>query len=95
MSSDSNNTYRVNKVAADRVLTSVGARLTSVNQLVAVAESQVSYQIAPVPPGCPQLPADLKLRSYQQQAIDNWFQNQGRGTLKMATGYTSKSDCKY
>jgi DNA phosphorothioation system restriction enzyme len=86
MSIDSNNTYRVKKVAIDRVLTSAGAELADINHLVAVAESQVSYRIEPVPPGCPQLPADLKLRSYQQQAIDNWFQNQGRGTLKMATG---------
>ncbi len=86
MSIDSNNTYRVKKVATDPVLTNVGAGLADINRLVAVAESQVNYRIAPVPPGCPQLPADLKLRSYQQQAIDNWFQNQGRGTLKMATG---------
>jgi DNA phosphorothioation system restriction enzyme len=86
MSSDPNNTYRVKKVAADRVLTSVELGLPDINRLVAVAESQVSYRVEPVPPGCPQLPADLQLRSYQQQAIDNWFQNQGRGTLKMATG---------
>jgi DNA phosphorothioation system restriction enzyme len=86
MSIDSSNTYRVKKVAADRVLTNAEAGLTDINRLVSVAESQVSYRIEPVPLGCPQLPADLKLRSYQQQAIDNWFQNQGRGTLKMATG---------
>ncbi len=86
MSIDSKNTYRVKKVATDRVLTNVGAGLANINRLVAVAESQVNYRVAPVPPGCPQLPADLQLRSYQQQAIDNWFQNQGRGTLKMATG---------
>ncbi|MCU0549413.1 MAG: DNA phosphorothioation system restriction enzyme [Leptolyngbya sp. Prado105] len=34
----------------------------------------------------PVTPAWLELRSYQQQAIANWFANQGRGTLKMATG---------
>ncbi|WP_396134444.1 DEAD/DEAH box helicase, partial [Chamaesiphon sp. VAR_48_metabat_135_sub] len=61
-------------------------RLTSINRLVAVAEAQVRYQIEPVPPGSPQLPVNLQLRSYQQQAISNWFKNQGRGTLKMATG---------
>ncbi len=38
------------------------------------------------PPGTPRLPTDLVLRPYQQQAIANWFQNKGRGTLKMATG---------
>ena len=36
--------------------------------------------------GIPRIPSDLKLRPYQQQAIDNWFANRGRGTLKMATG---------
>ena len=34
----------------------------------------------------PVLPPGLTLRSYQQEAIDNWFANKGRGTLKMATG---------
>ncbi len=62
------------------------AKLTDINRLVRVAESQVCYQVDPVPTGCPQLPAQLQLRAYQQQAVSNWFQNQGRGTLKMATG---------
>lgn len=34
----------------------------------------------------PKLPEGLVLRSYQRRAIDNWFGNKGRGTLKMATG---------
>ncbi|HBK21516.1 MAG TPA: helicase, partial [Planktothrix sp. UBA10369] len=34
----------------------------------------------------PQIPLSLHLREYQQQAVNNWFANQGRGTLKMATG---------
>lgn len=36
--------------------------------------------------GVPILLPWLKLRPYQQQAINNWFGNKGRGTLKMATG---------
>jgi DNA phosphorothioation system restriction enzyme len=36
--------------------------------------------------GIPQLPSSIALRSYQQQAVENWFANRGRGTLKMATG---------
>jgi DNA phosphorothioation system restriction enzyme len=36
--------------------------------------------------GIPSLPSNLELRDYQQQAIANWFKNNGRGTLKMATG---------
>ena len=43
-------------------------------------------EIAPLTSGIPTLPAGLSIRPYQQQAIDNWFTNQGRGTLKMATG---------
>lgn len=34
----------------------------------------------------PRLPDSIQLRPYQQQAVKNWFANQGRGTLKMATG---------
>jgi superfamily II DNA or RNA helicase len=32
------------------------------------------------------LPSNLELRDYQKEAIANWFKNNGRGTLKMATG---------
>lgn len=34
----------------------------------------------------PRLPKKLVLRSYQLEAIDNWYRANGRGTLKMATG---------
>lgn len=44
-----------------------------------------SYQTQPLP-GCPRMPVSLQLRPYQRQAITNWFANNGRGTLKMATG---------
>ncbi|HLP89766.1 MAG TPA: DNA phosphorothioation system restriction enzyme [Nostocaceae cyanobacterium] len=50
-----------------------------------VGESKGSYQITSLP-GCPKMPASLHLRPYQRQAINNWFANNGRGTLKMATG---------
>ncbi|MBD2043088.1 DNA phosphorothioation system restriction enzyme [Microcoleus sp. FACHB-672] len=32
------------------------------------------------------MPTFIELRQYQKQAIANWLANQGRGTLKMATG---------
>lgn len=73
-------------MAASNLCENSAAGLTDINRLVRVAEAQVCYQVDPVPTGCPQLPAQLQLRSYQQQAVSNWFQNQGRGTLKMATG---------
>jgi len=38
------------------------------------------------PQGCPQIPETIQLRNYQKQAVASWFANQGRGTLKMATG---------
>ena len=34
----------------------------------------------------PDMPYGLTLRDYQKEAINNWFKNNGRGTLKMATG---------
>ncbi len=36
--------------------------------------------------GTPAFPQDLILRQYQHQAVANWLENKGRGTLKMATG---------
>jgi DNA phosphorothioation system restriction enzyme len=50
-----------------------------------VGESKGGYQTQPLP-GCPRMPPSLQLRGYQQQAVNNWFANNGRGTLKMATG---------
>ncbi|MDF5725581.1 MAG: DNA phosphorothioation system restriction enzyme [Rhizonema sp. PD37] len=48
-------------------------------------ESKGSYHHQRLP-GCPRIPISLQLRPYQQQAVNNWFANNGRGTLKMATG---------
>lgn len=36
--------------------------------------------------GKPDFPSWLELRDYQELAIKNWFNNNGRGSLKMATG---------
>ena len=36
--------------------------------------------------GIPSFPHHLNLRQYQHQAVANWLENKGRGTLKMATG---------
>jgi DNA phosphorothioation system restriction enzyme len=48
-------------------------------------ESKGNYQTQPLP-GCPRMPYLLQLREYQRQAVESWFANNGRGTLKMATG---------
>ena len=56
-----------------------------INNLLAVAEAKGSDNLQP-PTGCPRIPSSIQLRHYQQQAVANWFANQGRGTLKMATG---------
>ena len=50
-----------------------------------VGETRGGYQTQPSP-GCPRMPPSLQLRGYQRQAVNNWFANNGRGTLKMATG---------
>ena len=47
-------------------------------------ESSRSYQNNDL--GVPIFPQGLELRTYQHQAVANWLENQGRGTLKMATG---------
>jgi superfamily II DNA or RNA helicase len=49
-------------------------------------EGGSSYQTQPSLPGYPRMPLSLQLRQYQRQAVTNWFANNGRGTLKMATG---------
>ena len=86
MSIDSKSAYRVRKIPTNPLFANSEPNFIDIYQLLAVAEAQVSYRVDPVPFGSPQLPPNLQLRSYQQQAITNWFQNQGRGTLKMATG---------
>ncbi|BAY43109.1 helicase domain-containing protein [Scytonema sp. HK-05] len=50
-----------------------------------VGETKGGYHTQPSP-GCPRMPPSLQLRGYQRQAVNNWFANNGRGTLKMATG---------
>lgn len=55
---------------------------------VASSEGDYDVSVTPLdqPTGIPKPPFWLKLRPYQRRAIDNWFKNKGRGTLKMATG---------
>ncbi|MGF1672216.1 MAG: DNA phosphorothioation system restriction enzyme [Rivularia sp. (in: cyanobacteria)] len=50
------------------------------------SENKGIYQVKQPLPGCPKIPQFLQLRGYQKQAANNWFANNGRGTLKMATG---------
>jgi DNA phosphorothioation system restriction enzyme len=85
VSIDSKGIYRVVKPVGSSFPTQ-RQDLTEINHLVAVAESKVRYRVDGVLEGCPQLPTNLELRSYQQEAVSNWFANRGRGTLKMATG---------
>lgn len=55
-------------------------------RLPLLRENRGSYQTQQPLPGCPKMPQSLQLRGYQRQAITSWFANNGRGTLKMATG---------
>lgn len=51
-----------------------------------VVAADKSNYLNSVPQGCPRVPSFIQLRTYQRQAVANWFANNGRGTLKMATG---------
>ena len=48
-------------------------------------EAGKSYQYHPLK-GTPQVPDTILIRPYQKEAVVSWLKNQGRGTLKMATG---------
>ena len=61
------------------------AKFQNLRKLLIAAENQGNYRVTPLP-GCPKIPPFIQLRQYQQQAVASWFANQGRGTLKMATG---------
>jgi DNA phosphorothioation system restriction enzyme len=51
------------------------------------ADPAVEFEEVPViPAGCPRVPDSIQLRQYQLDAINNWVDNKGRGTFKMATG---------
>ena len=65
---------------------SVAEKLATKSQEPQGNYSVQSSQPFETPSFYPITPAWLPLRSYQEQAIANWFANQGRGTLKMATG---------
>ncbi|MEM8674073.1 MAG: DNA phosphorothioation system restriction enzyme [Cyanobacteria bacterium P01_G01_bin.67] len=54
------------------------------HQTKQLKESRSGYRYQD--PGIPTFPDNLSLRSYQHQAVANWLENRGRGTLKMATG---------
>lgn len=60
-------------------------RLPNLRKLLVTAEQQGNYRVISLP-GCPRIPPSIQLRQYQQQAVASWFANNGRGTLKMATG---------
>jgi DNA phosphorothioation system restriction enzyme len=79
--------YRVKQPPTSRKV-AVGEKLPQQYRLKLpfAGESKDSYQTQQPLPGCPRMPASLQLRQYQHQAINSWFTNNGRGTLKMATG---------
>ncbi|MEP0752103.1 DNA phosphorothioation system restriction enzyme [Trichocoleus sp. Lan] len=94
MKLSSKGVYKVESQAkeqSDPVASPVQYDLQPINRLLAVAASKGTYHLHPseghqTPLGCPRMPASLQVRQYQQEAVASWFANQGRGTLKMATG---------
>jgi superfamily II DNA or RNA helicase len=52
-------------------------------------ESSKSYFVFDIPritPPIPEIPKNIKLRDYQNEAISNWFANNCKGIFEMATG---------
>lgn len=54
------------------------------NQNCRLKEKSSGYRYSSA--GTPAFPQNIVLRTYQHQAVANWLENRGRGTLKMATG---------
>ena len=58
--------------------------------ILAARSSSRPYQLKPITTSRFQIPPDYlndgKMRPYQEEAINNWFQNNGRGIFNMATG---------
>lgn len=51
-----------------------------------LAEKKYVYRYQNSVTGTPKIPDNITLRDYQEKGIVNWFNNRGRGILKMATG---------
>jgi DNA phosphorothioation system restriction enzyme len=79
---------RVKKLPSEFVENNISSITPSTFQLKLplARESQGGYQTRQPLPGCPNIPTSLQLRQYQRQVMTSWFANNGRGTLKMATG---------
>jgi superfamily II DNA or RNA helicase len=49
-------------------------------------EDEELEEIRPMVTGIPAIPRGIEIRDYQENAINAWLQNKGRGVFKMATG---------
>lgn len=79
------NVYQFQNQLLDTIKLPSHTACGDVNKLLVVAEAKGSYNLEPAA-GSPKIPHYIQLRQYQREAVSNWFANQGRGTLKMATG---------
>lgn len=48
--------------------------------------SKYHFYIPRITPPIPEIPKDIKLRDYQNEAVSNWFANDCKGVFEMATG---------
>ncbi|MFH8752857.1 DEAD/DEAH box helicase family protein [Streptomyces rimosus] len=73
---------------AAKVIVERSARATADQQeLDDLPTGGTPIRTTPLPPsGTLAIPPSLKVRDYQKQAVQNWFHNQCRGILRMATG---------
>lgn len=71
--------------AARQALIRLSSHSTPVQDPVAAEEVATPARDS-YPPRQLEIPAGVELRSYQQDALMEWFRNDGRGILEMATG---------
>ncbi|MEU8965864.1 DNA phosphorothioation system restriction enzyme [Streptomyces sp. NPDC048491] len=73
--------------AAKKVIERISPTDEEAGEAKELPENGATIQVAPVDTsGMLTIPAGLKVRDYQKQAVGNWFNEKGRGLLRMATG---------
>ncbi|MET9454124.1 DNA phosphorothioation system restriction enzyme [Streptomyces canus] len=73
--------------AAKKIIERSSRALTDLEEKSSIPQGGASITIATEDrAGMLTIPAQLQVRDYQKQAVANWFAEQGRGILRMATG---------
>lgn len=78
--------YRSKDVEVFPFTEAIRRSLIKVRQVNSKMSNDTISERYEVPDGCPKLPEDIILRSYQREAVDKWFNSGMMGIFKMATG---------